>query len=635
MGYPQRSPRPSRVACAVAVRKARKRNTNSVSRRCILVARRLRPLPVPRSLPLTPSLPFPSQFKSVDKEMKNGGRRVTMSDGAEDATVMVPAEHAELVNSCGQGALFKINDANLQSLPTGQQVLIALQLERLAKGEAASAPAAQVATPVAVARPAEVAPAGMPAAKRAKVSPGGGSPGVASPLLTAETKGALMNKRISPINGINPYKPWTIRGRLTSKGDVRTIRGGPKRLFECELTDRDGINIRVTFWDELADQYYAALQEDRVYIMSGGNMKVKNAMYNSTKSDYEITANAMTKLVEDTAAAADTTFGQVKLDLVKLDKLPAHVGKKGTVDILFVVKEAYELGSVTRKSDSTQLSKRDFLVMDEGAKTVRLTVWGKLATENAIEAGDVCTLSRVRVGDWGGVSLSTLGGSKISVNPTSEEANALREWYEGTGRDASVESLGAGLEGASGGPRQDKEVPVGELEDLGNTPDKPDWVVCRGTICKIGNEGAREKGPYYTACPEPGMQQKVTDDGNGGWWCEKTQKTYDTCERRYIISVRVLDGTGSAWVQCYNDEAVAVIGCTADELHALKQEDPDAYIAKLNANQFTKTNMKLMVKHDSYNGEVRKRISCKRMATKLDWGAEARHLADAIAALKK
>jgi hypothetical protein len=39
---------------------------------------------------------------------------------------------------------------------------------------------------------------------------------------------------------------------------------------------------------------------------------------------------------------------------------------------------------------------------------------------------------------------------------------------------------------------------------------------------------------YYAACPEEGNNKKVTEE-NGKWFCEATQKTYDTCRRRCVF----------------------------------------------------------------------------------------------------
>ncbi|KAH0851396.1 hypothetical protein HID58_094777 [Brassica napus] len=65
--------------------------------------------------------------------------------------------------------------------------------------------------------------------------------------------------RIIPINALNPYSGrWTIKARVTSKGDLRTYnnpRGGGK-VFSFDLLDADGGEIRVTCFNAVADQFF-------------------------------------------------------------------------------------------------------------------------------------------------------------------------------------------------------------------------------------------------------------------------------------------------------------------------------------------------------------------------------------------
>ena len=56
---------------------------------------------------------------------------------------------------------------------------------------------------------------------------------------------------------------------------------------------------------------------------------------------------------------------------------------------------------------------------------------------------------------------------------------------------------------------------------------------------------------------------------NGKWYCEATQKTYDTCRRRYILRLKVSDASGGGWVNVFHEQAVEMLGVTAVGLHAL------------------------------------------------------------------
>ena len=63
---------------------------------------------------------------------------------------------------------------------------------------------------------------------------------------------------VTPIASITPYQnKWTIKARVTSKGDVRTWNKstGSGKLFSMDLMDESGA-IRVTAFKEMCDKFY-------------------------------------------------------------------------------------------------------------------------------------------------------------------------------------------------------------------------------------------------------------------------------------------------------------------------------------------------------------------------------------------
>lgn len=61
----------------------------------------------------------------------------------------------------------------------------------------------------------------------------------------------------------------------------------------------------------------------------------------------------------------------------------------------------------------------------------------------------------------------------------------------------------------------------------------------------------------YAACPGTSSdgggacQKKVIEVGPSLFRCEKCQRTYDTCNYRYVLSLHVADHTGQNWVVFY------------------------------------------------------------------------------------
>jgi len=133
---------------------------------------------------------------------------------------------------------------------------------------------------------------------------------------------------------------------------------------------------------------------------------------------------------------------------------------------------------------------------------------------------------------------------------------------------------------------------------------------------------------YYAACPEEGNNKKVTEE-NGKWFCEATQKTYDTCRRRYIMRVKVQDSSGAGWVNVFHDQAVHMLGMEAEDMHKLRSDDPPAYERAVKRAQFNDWSLKLKSKTEEYNGESRRRLTVVHCG-KPDYAVEAKHLLSLI-----
>jgi replication factor A1 len=75
-----------------------------------------------------------------------------------------------------------------------------------------------------------------------------------------------------------------------------------------------------------------------------------------------------------------------------------------------------------------QFAKRDIQLVDQSGQSVRLTLWGKQAETFNHEDQPVIAFKGVKVGDFGGRSLSMFSSATMSVNPDIAEAHALRGW---------------------------------------------------------------------------------------------------------------------------------------------------------------------------------------------------------------
>jgi replication factor A1 len=445
---------------------------------------------------------------------------------------------------------------------------------------------------------------------------------------------------ITAISQLNMYQNrWTIKARVTSKSDIRTWSNarGEGSLFSVTLLDSSGVDIKATFFKEAVDKFFGLLEAEKVYSFSGGRLKVANQQYNTCKSQYEVSfdQNSEIHLMDDT--------GEIQAHIYDFSKIAAlesvEAGK--IVDILAVVKTVGEPTSIISKKTGQELVKCDMTIVDDSGTEIALTLWGDQARKAPSEFANqpIVGFRHVRVGDYGGKSLSTTSGGAAVVNPNVPEARALHTWWSQGGGNAT-RSLSSS--GGSGGKvdslEERKNIKAIKLEHLGmGGTDKADWISFKGTITFLKKD--KEGGAWYTACArseEPCKNRfKVTQTTDGNWFCDKCQGTFPNCVRRFIFSGTVADDTSTTWVSFFNEQAETLLGgVTADQVYKESfdaeaggsQDKYDSYFARANHTEWI---FKCRVKQEMVGEENRVKTTVHSMHP-INYAKESRDLLAAI-----
>ncbi|CAA2977525.1 replication A 70 kDa DNA-binding subunit B [Olea europaea subsp. europaea] len=386
-----------------------------------------------------------------------------------------------------------------------------------------------------------------------------------------------MTRRIHPLVSLNPYQGiWTIKVRVTLKGNMRSYRNarGEGCVFNVELTDEDGTQIKATMFNEAAKKFYDKFQLGKVYYISKGTLKVANKQFKTVQNDYEMTLNEYSEVEE---ASSEATFiPETKFNFVPIDELGSYVNGRDLVDVVGVVREVSPTMSIRRKSDNETIPKRDITIADETKKTVVVSLWNDLATSVGQELLDmadkspVVAIKSLKVGDFQGLSLSTLSKSVVVINPDLPEAKKLRSWYDSEGKETSLAFVGSGLSPSTKNGVQSMYSNRVLLSHITSDPllgeDKPAYFNVKAYTSYI----KPDQTMWYRACKT--CTKKVTDAIGSGYWCEGCQKNDEECSLRYIMTVKVSDASGEAYFSVFNEQAEKIIGCSADELNELKSQ---------------------------------------------------------------
>ena len=456
-----------------------------------------------------------------------------------------------------------------------------------------------------------------------------------------------------PVMQINPYaNRWKIKGRVTNIANIRTWSNskGDGKLFSFSIMDKNGDDIRGTFFNEGVDRFHPdqggpdALRKGSVYTFQGGRVKVANAKWNDCKSEYEISFNANAEINECQDDGGVQRISYVRTTIARLEQLQAD----SRVDIVAVVQEAGPCTDFTSKKGK-DLTKRELTLADDSGASVRCTLWGGLARtpDETFEGNPVVLITRCKVGEFGGRSLSSAfgGASQLEVNPSfAAETPHLQAWW-GQGPGALHElTTGGGGGGAARGSIERRKVLNDIIEEgLGMDQEKADFINVKGYVTFVKHEKW-----CYPADPE--TRRKLTWDAsagkNGMWRNETDGKEYEEPMWSYCLQFQLQDYTGDRYVGALGnkpDRAEMLVGMTANELkrkvehhdgsdpnHGDEGGDKDAVLDHLTkVLTFRMFNMCLMCKLDNREDEARTRANLHRVEP-LEFATENKKLLDAI-----
>lgn len=433
----------------------------------------------------------------------------------------------------------------------------------------------------------EPAPESKPQVQQSLASrPGGGS----------DKHGA---STIYPIEALSPYAhKWTIKARVTNKSEIKMWQKGNGKLFNVNLLDESG-EIRATAFTDQVDQFYDLLQEGSVYYISSPcRVNLAKKQFSNLPNDYELTFERDTVIEK---AEDQSSVPQVRFNFCSIQDL-ANVEKDAIVDVIGVLKEVQELSRITSKTTHKDYDKRELTLVDDTGYSVRVTIWGKTASEFDAGLESIVAFKGTRVGDFGGRSLSLLSSGTMAIDPDIPEAHRLKGWYDASGRSNAFHSHNnlSSVGAATGRADDTKTIQQVKEERLGM--DQQDYFVLKATVVHI-----RQENFSYPACRTEQCNKKVTDMGDGTWRCEKCDLSHDRPQHRYIMSINVNDHTGQLWLSCFDDTAKIVMGGkTADELMEMREQGDDARLAaEFEAACCRKLSFRCRAKLDTYGDQQR------------------------------
>lgn len=392
--------------------------------------------------------------------------------------------------------------------------------------------------------------------------------------------------------------------------------GGEGKVFNVELLDQHGGEIRATFFNQAVDKFFNLLEIGKCFVFSRGSVKIAKREYNPCNHRYELTfdKDAIVAPAADDGNIATFQFSFTDLRNVQTKTLPAKVDLCGIVSSF---KPALSFTSQAGK----QMVKRELTLVDDTCHSLDVALWGERAQlpDSDFDGCPVIALKGVMVKEWNnGRSGSLLQDGVLETKPTMPEVARIQQWWNQGGSKSAITAMSVSG-GAGGMARNAKEGTLAEIRQVAESlPENPETfnVVCRLAMVQTIKQGQRQP-LCYKACSAPREGTSLL--------CNKRVDESGTCPvcgsvgkgvSKLNIRCRFVDHTDGSWLTTFHEGAVKVLGMDGDEVFALEQqsagEENQQLDDKLKERYYQGTPMQLTVraKTDTYQGEARGHVSC-------------------------
>lgn len=431
------------------------------------------------------------------------------------------------------------------------------------------------------------------------------------------------------INSLTPYIPsWTILARVIQKVPIKEWSNSRShgQLFSIVLKDKQGGEIRGTFFNDEVERFKDKIELDKVYAISGGRLKAANQKYSNVNHEYEITFDKTTTFTEASDAEGES-IGEISYNFTKLKE----VGNKeinSYVDVIAVISEVHPSEEIHSNKTNKAYQKRTIILTDDSNATIECTLWGEEAINFPSNSdGQVIRIKSAKVGEFHGKNISTSPGSVTKLLDHSDpKAAELYEWYENN-KD-NISSFDNISSGSGGGDYQTQMIYLDEIntENLGSS-EKQDYF-CVYVILK---EIPMNRNIYYLACPNPECRNKGVSSEGEKYVCPNCHKVIEDPVPRYAFTALFWDFSGQAYFSVMGDDnGKNIIGISADEWKQQVEEVEDSDRSKLVRPLFFKHfKLRGRARTESYNSEQRIKLTVQT-TSEIDYADAAKFFAEEI-----
>ena len=406
--------------------------------------------------------------------------------------------------------------------------------------------------------------------------------------------------------------------RVTKKSEIKTFEtrnnsmgtGSQGKLFYFIVLDRDGNEMQCTCFNKAVDKFFDVIEEDQVYEIKGGYVKLNDKKYTKIKSDYKIVLDENSKI---TKKIDNGIIKKNNMTIVKIKDIQ-NMNLYSIVDLCVVVLNVGEKMIKNTRNGSQPLKK--IVVGDVSKYKIEISLW-RVHSDTNVKFGDILLINNVKIGEYKGRTLTSFDETCIKINPpkTNEYVHELEEFIQKNDIKGEWLDLENTTEIKHENKEENENYTSVHIRDVLESLDDYEDVSNLSKVTAIVTQILHNEKNYYLGCSDRNCKRKLKfEEDTDEYVCPNCRKSTKTPTYYYTLSLRVKDASPEYWIDIFGKTAESIMKCTAEEYKDILESRNEEKLKEITHKvEFKVFNFWVKPKIQTYNTVSKKKLYAYRI----------------------
>ena len=421
---------------------------------------------------------------------------------------------------------------------------------------------------------------------------------------------------------------FTILVRVTKKSFKRefnsksSLEDGKGRLFYFYIMDREGTEMQVTCFGKACDYFFNIIEEDNIYEIKDGYVRLNDKKYSSIKNDYKLVLDEKSQVIlkED-----DERIKRKEMKIVTIRDIQRE-NLYSIIDFCGVVLDAGEKIQVKTKLGEQNL--RHSMIGDITKQKIDFTLW-RLHADTEFKEGDILLIKKAKIGEFKTRNIGTMDETSVIVNPSLEipEVKKLYDFIHSNSYNIKdFEEVPLLKEYENSKESQTETYNTKFIKDVLEALDEKDDIKDIFKISATVTQIVMNDKNYYLGCNDKNCKRKLHLNSQGQYECPNCRSIPEKPTCYYTVSVRVKDASFEHPVDIFGKTAETIMELSADNYRELIEQNDQQKLNEIRKKiEFKAFNFYVKPKLQMYNANSKKKLYAYKIE-KFDEAEEAKKL---------